>query len=321
MFREDGEWKKNQEPTLIAWLELEKGRSPEEPLKEIIAEHRPLTERTQMPIGPVLLLSLQRDGPVGKNRGPASELSGISELRTNLRGVAHTSNESWQMVGTALSCQTVVDSVAGTAPKASLKRTADGSQATVLKPTPKSRPASAVSVKPGTVLSGAGPPPGPVVRGPSSGPRSLVQSRGGKASSSHQEMEVEHVRDDDDDIAFGESVSNVGGIPRGVAMDRTPGSAAMSQVSVPSVISNIQGNMVNIAAVLARFTCNYTVLQWPAASVEDHLELNHWPEGLPVGKELSINHLLLGWDFKAECYDYNSHVYSTAAWGRTESSC
>ena len=104
-------------------------------------------------------------------------------------------------------------------------------------------------------------------------------------------------------------------------MDRAPGSAAMSQVSVPSVVSNIQGNMVNIAAVLARFPCNYTVLQWPAASVEDHLELNHWPEGLPVGKELSINHLLLGRDFKAECYDYNSHVYSTAAWGRTESSC
>ena len=107
------------------------------------------------------------------------------------------------MVGTALSCQTVVDSVVGATPKASLKRNADGS----LKPTPKPRPASALSGKPGTVVSGAGPPPGTVVRGPSSGPRSLVQSQGGKASSSHQEMEVEHVRDDDDDIAFGESVS------------------------------------------------------------------------------------------------------------------
>ena len=107
----------------------------------------------------------------------------------------------------------MVDSVVGTTPKASLKRSADGSQAAVLKPTPKSRPAAALSGKPGSVLSGAGPPPGTVVRGPSSGPRSLVQSQGGKASSSHQQMEVEHIRDDDDDIAFGESVSTAGGIP------------------------------------------------------------------------------------------------------------
>ena len=167
--------------------------------------------------------------------------------------------------------------------------------------------------------SGAGPPPETVVRGSSSGPRSLVQSQGGKASSSHQQMEVEHSWDDDDDIAFGESVSTAGGIPRGVAMDR-PGSTAMSQVSVPSIISNIQGNMVNIAAVLARFTCNVSVLQWPAGLVEDHLEAGHWPQGLPTGTELSINHLLLGWDVRSEDYEYTSHVYSTAAWGRTESS-
>ena len=116
-----------------------------------------------------------------------------------------------------------------------------------------------------------------------------------------------------------ESVSTPGGIPRGVAMDR-PGSTAMSQVSVPSVISNIQGNMVNIAAVLARFTCNVSVLQWPAGLVEDHLEAGHWPQGLPTGTELSINHLLLGWDVRLEDYEYTSHVYLTAAWGRTESS-
>ena len=104
--------------------------------------------------------------------------------------------------------------IRGATPKASLKRNADDSQAaSVLKPTPKSRPASALSGKPGTVLSGAGPPPGTVVRGPSSGPRSLVQSQGGKASSSHQQMEVERIRDDDDDIAFGESVSTAGGWP------------------------------------------------------------------------------------------------------------
>ena len=102
-------------------------------------------------------------------------------------------------------------------------------------------------------------------------------------------------------------------------MDR-PGSTAMSQVSVPSMISNIQGNMVNISAVLARFTCNLTVLQWPAALVEDHLEQGHWPQGLPTGTELSVNHLLLGWDVRLEDYDFNSHVYSAAAWGRTESS-
>ena len=211
MFREDAEGRKNPEPTCIAWLELEKGRSAEEPLKEIFAEFKVLSERNQMSTGPVLLLTLQRDGPVGKNRGPASDLSGISELRTGLKGLAHASDQSWQMVGTALSCQTVVDSVVGAAPKASLKRNADGSQAAVLKPTPKSRPAD-LSGKPGSLLSGAGPAPGTVVRGPSSGPRSLVQSQGGKASSSHQQMEVEHIRDDDDndDIAFGESVSTAG---------------------------------------------------------------------------------------------------------------
>ena len=205
MFREDAEGRKNPEPTCIAWFELEKGRSDEEPLKEIFAELKVLSERHQMSTGPVLLLTLQRDGPVGNNRGPASDLSGISELRTGLKGLAHAhaSDQSWQMVGTALSCQTVVDSVVGTTPEASLRRSADGSQAAVLKPTPKSRPASALSGKPGSVLSGAGPPPGTVVRGPSSGPRSLVQSQGGKASSSHQQMEVEHIRDDDDDIAFG----------------------------------------------------------------------------------------------------------------------
>ena len=131
----------------IAWLELEKGESDDKPLKKIFAEYKVLSERASTSIGPVLCLSLQKDGPVGKNRGPASDLSGVSELRVGLKGVAHASNESWQMVGTALSCQTVVDSVVG-APKTSLKRSADGSQASVLKPTPKSRPASALSGKP-----------------------------------------------------------------------------------------------------------------------------------------------------------------------------
>ena len=89
MFREDAEGRKNPEPTCIAWFELEKGRSDEEPLKEIFAEFKVLSERHQMSTGPVLLLTLQRDGPVGKNRGPASDLSGISELRTGLKGLAH----------------------------------------------------------------------------------------------------------------------------------------------------------------------------------------------------------------------------------------
>ena len=74
MFREDAEGRKNPEPTCIAWLELEKGRSAEEPLKKIFAEFKVLSERNQMSTGPVLLLTLQRDGPVGKNRGPASDL-------------------------------------------------------------------------------------------------------------------------------------------------------------------------------------------------------------------------------------------------------
>ena len=68
-------------------------------LKEIFAEYKVLSERTQMSTGPVLLLTLQRDGPVGKNRGPASDLSGFSELRTGLKGLAHASDQSWQMVG------------------------------------------------------------------------------------------------------------------------------------------------------------------------------------------------------------------------------
>ena len=264
VFREDAEGRKNPEPTCIAWLELEKGRSAEEPLKEIFAEYKVFSERT-----------------LGKNRGPASDLSGISELRTGLKGLAHASDQSWQMVGTALSCQTVVDSVVGATPKASLKRNADGSQAaSVLKHQSSTfRKAWHCALR----------------------RWSSAQSQGGKASS-HQQMEVEHIRDDDDDIAFGESVSTAGGIPRGVAMDRH-GSAAMSQVSVPSVISNIQANMVNIAAVLARFTCNVSVLQWPAGLVEDHLEHGHWPQGLPTGTELSVNHLLLGWDVRFEDYD------------------
>ena len=72
----------------------------DKPLKEIFAEYKPLTERTQMPISPVLLFSLIEETIAGRNRGLASELSGVSELRAGLRGIGgHTSNESWQMVG------------------------------------------------------------------------------------------------------------------------------------------------------------------------------------------------------------------------------
>ena len=97
MFREDAEERKNTEPTCIAWLELEKGRSAEEPVKEIFAEFKVLSERNQMSTGPVLLLTLQQDGPVGKNRGPASDLSGISELRTGLKGLAHAAGRWWAL--------------------------------------------------------------------------------------------------------------------------------------------------------------------------------------------------------------------------------
>ena len=273
VFREDAEGRKNTEPTCIAWLELEKGRSAEEPLKEIFAEFKVLSERNQMSTGPVLLLTLQQDGPVGKNRGPASDLSGISELRTGLKGLAHASNESWQMVGTALSCQAVVDSVVGATPKASLKLKADGSQAAVL--------LELWSVVLLLVL-------GPWSRAREA--RQAVPTRKWRWSMSGMMMTTSPF--------FGESVSTAGGIPS----------------------TNIQGNMVNISAVLARFTCNLTVLQWPAALVEDHLEQGHWPQGLPTGTELSVNHLLLDWDVRLEDYDFNSHVYSTAAWGRTESS-
>ena len=314
MFREDAEGRKNPEPTCIAWLELEKGRSAEEPLKEIFAEFKVLSERNQMSTGPVLLLTLQQDGPVGKNRGPASDLSGISELRTGLKGLAHASNQSWQMVGTALSCQTVVDSVVGAAPKASLKRNADGSQAAVLKPTPKSRPASALSA----VLSGAGPPLElwSVVL-------LLVLGPWSRAREARQAVPTSKWRWSISGMMMTMMTSPL--VSRSLQLEASQGGwpwtdPALSQVSVPSVISNIQGNMVNISAVLARFTCNLSVLQWPAALVEDHLEQGHWPLGLPTGTELSINHLLLGWDVRSEDYDFNSHVYSTAAWGRTESS-
>ncbi len=78
---------------------------------------------------------------------------------------------------------------------------------------------------------------------------------------------------------------------------------------------------LRVAALMAHFTVDLRVLQWPPGTVAEHLAVGHAPEGLPIDGRPSIHGLALGFSLEVMEYDHDSQIYHGAVWTRTRGWC